>query len=205
MTKRKNSKFSICKKILLNYKDIWNSKKKNVRAVKVISRKVKRISMYNRLIKLKQCLKNFYTNMQEQKFKNNFKLSISSFAKTLDKFVSSSESRIDVILYRVGFVSSLHQARQFINHGHVLANDTKVYLPSTKISRNSLIEFSKSSIFLKKMIFFNISNRLCHLSTVSHLEVNYKILNIIFLWDPDLKTTFFPINTKYNLISRFYK
>jgi ribosomal protein S4 len=205
MTKRKNSKFSVCKKIPLNYKDIWCLKKKNVRAVKVISRKIKRVSMYNRLTKLKQCLKDFYTNIQEQKFKSTFKLSISSFAKTLDKFVSFSESRIDIILYRVGFVSSLHQARQFINHGHVSANDIKIHLPSTKICCNSLIEFNKSNMLLKKIIFFNIRNRLCHLSTASHLEVNYKLLNIIFLWDPDSKNTFFPINAKYSVIPRFYK
>jgi small subunit ribosomal protein S4 len=205
MTKRQNSKFSICKKVPLNYKNIWNVKKKNLRAVRVTSRKIRRLSLYNRLIKLKQCLKDFYTNIHEQKFKNHFKLCISSFAKTLDKFVSFSESRLDVILYRVGFVSSLHQARQFINHGHIIVNFKKVYLPSKKIYCSSLVGISKKSIFLKKIIFLNIHDRLCQCSTVTHLEVNYKRLDIIFLWDPDLKSSFFPVNTKYSLVPRFYK
>nr|QIC54968.1 ribosomal protein S4 [Cryptophyta sp. CCMP2293] len=205
MTKRKNSKFSVCKKIPLNYKNLWGAKKDKIKAVKVISRKIIRFSMYNLLIKFKQCLKNFYTNIHEQKFKGMFKLCMRSWAKTLDKFISFSESRLDVILYRVGFVLSLHQARQFINHGHLLVNDIRVYLPSTKIYRNYLISFSKNNIVFKRAMFLNIYSRLCYRSTLSHLEVNYKLLNIIFLWDPDFKNTFFPINTKYSLIPRFYK
>jgi small subunit ribosomal protein S4 len=203
MTKRSNSKFSFCKKIPLNYKNVWGTKK-NLRSIKVVSRKNKRISFYNRLIKSKQCLINFYSNVGEQRFKKSFKTFVKSKAKNLSKFVSFAESRLDVILYRVGFVSSLHQARQFINHGHILINYKKAYISSTNVSKNSLIQVSKNNVLLKKVIYLNVYQCLYQRSTILHVEVNYKLQTLVFLWDPDFKSIFFPVNTTYTLISRFY-
>jgi len=180
-------------------------KGKDLRSTKAFFRNKRQLSSYNTLIRSKQSLKDFYTNLQEKKFKKDFKFCVKSSVKTLDKFISFVESRLDVILYRVGFVSSLHQARQFINHGHITVNNKKVYLASTKIYNDDLIRISKNNSFLKKVIYFNISSYLFSRSTILHLEVNYKLLNIIFLWEPDVKSTFFPVKTNYTLISRFYK
>lgn len=205
MTKRKSSKFSVCKKISLNYKNLWGTKKgMKLRATRVLVRK-RKSSFYNKLIKTKQCFKNFYTNISEKKFKKRFKFCVKSSIKTLDKFVSFIERRIDIILYRVGFVSSLHEARQIINHGHVAVNSKKIYLISTEISKNDLVELVKKKQFFKKIIYNNIINFLFLRSTFSHLEVNYKLLSIILLWDPDVKSLFFPIKANYELVSRFYK
>jgi len=208
MSKRKHSKYSDCKKIPLNYKNVFGVIKSNIKSIKVASQKNGRLSFYNRLIKSKQCLKIFYTNMSESIFSKSFKAFVKAKAKILDNFVSFTESRLDIILYRVGFVSSLHQARQFINHGHIVVNSkSKNLTASTKVKNSSLICMHKYNIFilLKKVIYMNLIRYLCNRSTVSYLEVNYKLLDIIFLWDPDFKSVFFPVNTKYTLISRFYK
>jgi small subunit ribosomal protein S4 len=207
MSKRKHSKYSVCKKIPLNYKDVWGHHK-IIRSTKVISQKNGRLSFYNKLVKSKQCLKIFYINITEKKFQKSFKSFAKAGSKTLDKFISYAESRLDILLFRVGFVSSLYQARQFINHGHILVNFKSSNLASsTKIHRNNVIEIHNYNTFflLKKVIYLNIINNLFVKSTVAYIEVNYRLLDVIFLWDPDFKSVFFPIKTKYTIISRFYK
>ena len=52
MTKRKNSKFSVCKKVPLNFKNIWGiSPKKTFRSFKVDKKNKKKFSLFNKLIK----------------------------------------------------------------------------------------------------------------------------------------------------------
>ena len=206
MTKRKNSKFSVCKKVPLNFKNIWGvSPKKTFRSFKVDKKNQKKFSLFNKLIKTKQCLKNFYTNISEQKFKSEFIRCKKASIKILDKFVSYSERRLDIILFRSGFVVSLHQARQLVSHGQVFVNFKKVYLSGKKICYGDFIKISKNNLILKKKIYNNIHNFLKIQPISSHLEVNYKLLTIIFLWSPGFKSSFFPVHSNYKVISRFYK
>ena len=206
MTKRKNSKFSVCKKVPLNFENIWGiSPKKTFRSFKVDKKNKKKFSLFNKLIKTKQCFKNFYTNISEQKFKNEFIRCKKASTKILDKFVSYSERRLDIVLFRSGFVVSLHEARQLVSHGHVFVNFKKVYLSGQKIYCGDSIKISKNNLILKKKIYNNVKNFLKIQPVSSHLEVNYKLLTIVFLWSPGFKSSFFPVYSNYKVISRFYK
>lgn len=62
------------------------------------------------------------------------------------------ESRLDNILFRTGFAISRKQARQIVNHGHVLVNGKRVDIPSYLVKQGDVITFkSGSSDFIKSV------------------------------------------------------
>ena len=59
------------------------------------------------------------------------------------------ESRLDNLVFRMGFASTRRQARQLVNHGHITVNSKKVDIPSYIVPLNSVISFKESSKNLK--------------------------------------------------------
>lgn len=96
--------------------------------------------------------------------------------KTLNFF----ESRLDTVLYRANFSSSIRSASQLILHGHVLVNGNPVRTKSYALKVNDLIEIAlsaKSRNLVKKSLnranFWPIPPK--------HMLINYKTLQIIFI------------------------
>jgi small subunit ribosomal protein S4 len=200
MTKRLESKFHICKKINKNYKNIWGLPKgDSLRSVKNTKKNKKKLSVYGKLLSLKQSLKLFYCNMQEKAFKRILKRSVKSPLTTLDRFVSFLERRLDVVLFRSSFCSSLYKARQVINHKGVLVNGKNVDNPSTRLSQLDIVELKKS--FMVQSFEDNFNSRFLP----PHLEIDYKTLSIVFLWDPNYKNTYYSIKANYGIVHRFYR
>jgi small subunit ribosomal protein S4 len=55
------------------------------------------------------------------------------------------ERRLDTVVYRLGFASSLAQARQVVRHGHIQVNAKKVTIPSTMVQVNDVISVGEGS------------------------------------------------------------
>ena len=68
------------------------------------------------------------------------------------------ETRLDNIVFRMGFADSRSQARQFVSHGHFLVNGKKVDVPSYHLKEGDKIALRPAS--LKKGLFQNISSLL---------------------------------------------
>ena len=63
------------------------------------------------------------------------------------------ESRLDNVLFRAGFAATRKQARQIVNHGHVLVNGKKVDIPSFLVKAGDVITVrSKSANFIKSVL-----------------------------------------------------
>ena len=62
-----------------------------------------------------------------------------------EKLILRLEMRLDNIAYRLGFGSSIRQARQIVNHGHLLVNGKKVDIPSYKVSVGDTITLREKS------------------------------------------------------------
>ena len=91
------------------------------------------------------------------------------------------ESRLDTVLYRANFSSSIKDASQLILHGHVLVNGKPVKSKSYILKTNDLIEIThnlKSRVLVKKSLdrsnFWPIPPK--------HLLVNYRTLQILFVY-----------------------
>jgi len=205
MTKRAESKFNVCKKLNKNYNNIWGLPKGDfLRSVRNERKKKQKVSVYGKLLRVKQSLRYFYCNMQEQAFKRALKKSVKSPLTTLDKFVSLLESRLDVVLFRSCFVSSLHQSRQFINHGVVLVNGKKAKDPGTQLSQSDVVELTVKNVKMNRTVGdlkTNFDSRFLS----RHLELDYKSLTVIFLWAPNYESTYYPIKANYGIIQRFYR
>ena len=55
------------------------------------------------------------------------------------------ESRVDNLVYRMGFATTRRAARQLVNHGHILVNGHKVDIPSAQVKPGSVIEVKERS------------------------------------------------------------
>ncbi len=55
------------------------------------------------------------------------------------------EKRLDNMAYRMGFASSIRQARQMVSHGHFLVNGKKIDIPSYGLSVGDVVELREKS------------------------------------------------------------
>ena len=83
--------------------------------------------------------------LTEKQFRINFTKSNNQPGVTGDNLITNLERRLDNAVYRLGFLSSRSEARQFVNHGHILVNGKKVDIPSYLISLNDVIEIREKS------------------------------------------------------------
>ena len=90
---------------------------------------------------------------EKQKAKRMFGLSEKQFRKTYEeaarikgatglKMLQLLETRLDNVVYRLGFAASRSQARQLVGHGHVVVNDKKLNIPSAQMKPNSVVAIS---------------------------------------------------------------
>lgn len=87
------------------------------------------------------------------------------------------ERRIDVLLYRVHFASSIRNARQLIRQGHVNLNDSVITKSSIQLKNNDKISLNKTS---KNLAYYNLKNSTLWPLPPKYLVVNYKTFEIIF-------------------------
>lgn len=105
----------------------------------------KRLSEYGVQLREKQKAKSAYGILEKQ-FKKLFKYAESQKAETGELLVSLLETRLDNVVYRVGFARSRAGARQLVSHGHVLVNDKKVNIPSYQVKADDVITIEAKSL-----------------------------------------------------------
>ena len=115
-------------------------RKKNVPG-KLAKRKGK-LSEYGMQLREKQKIRKTYGVLEKQ-FYTSFEEAARMTGLTGENMLSLLERRLDNALYRMGFAASRSQARQFIQHGHVLVNAKKVDVSSYILRENDLVEISE--------------------------------------------------------------
>ena len=89
-------------------------------------------SEYGSQLKEKQRLK-FSYGLREKQFANYIRSAIKQKAmNTVEAVFNFLESRLDNVVYRLGFASTRASARQLVGHGHIFVNGKKVSIPSYK-------------------------------------------------------------------------
>jgi small subunit ribosomal protein S4 len=89
----------------------------------------RKASDYAQQLREKQKVKRIY-GVSERYFKNLFEHAAKQTGVTGENLLVGLESRLDNIVYRMGFGSSRKQARQLVRHGHVQVNGRGVDIPS---------------------------------------------------------------------------
>jgi small subunit ribosomal protein S4 len=97
---------------------------------------------------------------EKQKVRFTYGLSEKQFRKTFneagklpgrhgDNFIVLLESRLDNVVYRLGLTRTRAQARQLVNHGHILVDGSKVDIPSYRMTPGQKVQLRESSKNLK--------------------------------------------------------
>ncbi len=106
-------------------------------------RRVK-LSEYGLQLQEKQKVRNVY-GMNEKQFYNTFIKAGKLPGKHGENFLAMLESRLDNLVYRLGFAATRRQARQLVNHGHFLVDGKKVDIPSYLCKPGQTISLKETS------------------------------------------------------------
>jgi len=104
----------------------------------------RRISEYGRQLIEKQKIR-FTYGISEKQLKNYFKEIINQKGNKEELFVKKLESRLDNVVFRLGWASSRKSARQLVSHGHILVNGKKVDIPSFQVKKGDVIKIKEKS------------------------------------------------------------
>jgi small subunit ribosomal protein S4 len=92
----------------------------------------RKASEYAKQLREKQKVKRIY-GLSESQFRNLFEKVTSLPGVKGTNLLIALETRLDNVVFRMGFASSRKDARQFIRHGHIQVNGDKVNVPSFKV------------------------------------------------------------------------
>jgi len=105
-------------------------------------------SEYGKQLVEKQKLRQMY-DVNERQFRRLFMIALRSNEVTGYAFMKLLESRLDNLVFRMGFARTRRGARQLVNHGHVEVNGKKVDIPSYLCSIGDVIAIRENSKDLK--------------------------------------------------------
>ncbi|MBM7715227.1 30S ribosomal protein S4 [Siminovitchia sp. FSL H7-0308] len=104
----------------------------------------KKLSEYGLQLQEKQKLRHMY-GVTERQFKNTFNRAGKMKGKHGENFMILLEQRLDNIVYRLGLARTRRQARQLVNHGHILVDGRRVDIPSYKVIPGQVISVREKS------------------------------------------------------------
>lgn len=198
----------------LTRKNVKNRTKTPGQHGKIILAKAKRSSLsddYRERLLEKQKLR-FNYGVTEKQLVSYYKEAKRKVGATGSLLLELLEARLDCIVYRLGFASTIPAARQIVNHGHVLVNNKSVNIPSficqkgdtisvkEKIQSKKLIEenfktqLQKRTLIQRRMKRVNLTKSRFHSLLPSHLEINNETLIGKFLSQVKRKDVLVRIN-----------
>ncbi len=156
-------------------------------------------SDYALQLREKQKVKRIY-GVLERQFRNYFKEASRRKGLTGTMLLSILESRLDNVVYRLGFADSRAQARQLVRHGHFEVNGRKVDIPSYRVKPGDIIRVREKS--RKNAFFRDRAELLAERQIPDWLELDIENLTGRVLARPQRHHIDLPINEQ--LIVEYY-
>ena len=203
MTKRLNSKHKVDRRLKVN---LWGRPKSpfNTRAYGPgqhgQSRQGKP-SDYGIQLQAKQKLKAYYGNINEKQFRNIYKKASMLKGDTSENLIGLLEKRLDAVIYRAKFSTTIFSARQLINHGHVKVNGKKVNIASYSVKEEDSIEIRDKS---KQLAIIDIALASKERETPEYIQMDEKNKKFKFVRTPKLEEVPYPIVMEPNLVIEYY-
>lgn len=102
-------------------------------------------SQYGRQLREKQKVKRMY-GILERQFANYMTAALKSRGNSAEALFSLLESRLDNVVFRLGFAKSRPQARQLVSHRHILVNGKRVNIPSYQLKVGDTVALHQSAM-----------------------------------------------------------
>ena len=110
----------------------------------------KKLSEYGLQLREKQKVRRFYGVLESQ-FANYFEIANKQEGVTGENLLQILESRLDNVVYRLGYALSRPEARQLVLHGHYKVNGKRVNIPSFLVKPGDVISIADKSKDLPKI------------------------------------------------------
>lgn len=152
-----------------------------------------KMTQYARQLRSKQTMKRTY-GILERQFRKYFAEAVKTKGVTGTMLIRKVESRLDNVVFRLGFAVSRSHARQLVNHGHIRVNGKRVDIPSYQLRPGDEIELNekvRSNVDVKKAIEARASG-----SVSPWLEVNYDLFKGKFVRMPDREELELPLDVQ---------
>ena len=135
----------------------------------------KKASDYALQLKAKQTIRMTYL-VSEKQFAKYYENASRKTGVTGTIMLQTLESRLDNVLYRAGFAITRRQARQIVNHAHVLVNGKKVDIPSYLLKVGDVVTVRENS----KQFVKNVIEQIDLALSYAWLTVDRNALSITF-------------------------
>ena len=147
-----------------------------------------KLSEYGTQLREKQKTKSYY-GVGEKQFRGYFEIASNKKGVTGENLLQILESRLDNVVYRLGFGASRAQARQLVNHGQFEVNGKKVDIPSYLVKAGDVItvrESKKDNSTIKANIEANATRPIPAWLELNNETLSGKVLRLASREDVDI-------------------
>ena len=109
-----------------------------------------KVSEYGQQLRETQKAKRYY-GLLESQFRKYYEMAVQSKGQTGETLLALCESRLDNVVYRLGFAMSRPEARQLVTHAHFTVNGRKVNIPSFLVKPGMVIGIAQRSRDMEKL------------------------------------------------------
>jgi ribosomal protein S4 len=147
---------------------------------------------YKQRLSAKQMFRAIYGFMNDQQLKNIFIQAKRSQRLTNLAVLQKLETRLDILVYRAGFATSLFEARQYINHGYFLVNSKQVFDKNISLSVGDTfcVDNKYKKTFLTALIKKAKEDSLLY-KKPTYIEIDYRNLRGLLVELPDFSSIYF--------------
>ena len=158
-----------------------------------------KLTNYGIQLQEKQRIRHTY-QLSEKQFYNTYLKASKKAGSAGENFLVMLESRLDNIVYRMGFARTRRASRQLVNHGHVLVDGKKVDIPSFQVKPGQVIEIRERA---KNLSVINEAVEAAT-ATVDFVEVNKDAKKGTYVRYPERKELFTAQEINELLVVEFY-
>mgnify|MGYP002718316114 CR=1 FL=1 len=203
MSKREASKYKIDRRMGEN---IWGRPKSPVNRRQYGpgqhgQRRKSKLSDFGTQLRAKQKLKGYYGDVSEKQFRKIYEEAARRRGDTSENLIGLLESRLDAIVYRAKFVSTIFAARQFVNHGHVNVNGVRTNIGSYRCKAGDVIEVRQKS---KQLTVVVEATQLAERDVPDYIEADHSKMVATYARVPGLTDVPYPVVMEPNLVVEFY-
>ncbi|MFK8040455.1 MAG: 30S ribosomal protein S4 [Rickettsiaceae bacterium] len=202
MTNIKKSKFKISRQCRTS---IWGDDKDPIHKKNYgpgqHGKNTKKMSEYALHYLAKKTLRGHYGRMTEKQFKNTFHKAHKMKGNAGENFIGLLESRIDTVIYRLNFASSMFHARQVVSHKHIKVNGKSVNIPSYILTPGDVVELTDKA---KNAEVIQASIASKTRSIPEYLSFDEHDMKGIFIRKPVVSDVPYPFEPEINRIIELY-
>ncbi len=154
-------------------------------------KKRKNISEYGAQLLEKQKICEIY-NLREKQLRGYLQKASKQKGVLGDNLLKKLETRLDNVIFRLGWGDSRRKTRQIVNHGHILVNNKKVDLPSFQVKSKDEIKIKEGS--LKTPLFKDLQTKLKKHEIPTWLSLDKKKLVGKIISEPSAEKVNIPVD-----------